>query len=216
MAYCVYSYALAVRGDRADRRLRGHARGATSPSASRSPSAELARRRGRQPAATDELERAKENLKGRLLLSLESTSNRMTRLGKAIDHRHRASSRVRGDRAADRRGHGERGGGARGRAPRTREALRRPGSADESRFGTPSRRVNPALAAQRPDDVALYGADGKVGRAARAGARRGRARGRRRASRPGLTGCRRRDRLHAPGCRASRTSRRVWPQACPS
>jgi predicted Zn-dependent peptidase len=32
---------------------------------------------------TDELERAKENLKGRLLLSLESTANRMTRLGKA-------------------------------------------------------------------------------------------------------------------------------------
>jgi predicted Zn-dependent peptidase len=32
----------------------------------------------------EELERAKENLKGRLLLSLESTSNRMTRLGKAL------------------------------------------------------------------------------------------------------------------------------------
>ncbi len=32
---------------------------------------------------TDELERAKENLKGRLLLSLESTSHRMTRLGRA-------------------------------------------------------------------------------------------------------------------------------------
>ncbi|HET7745521.1 MAG TPA: pitrilysin family protein [Gaiellaceae bacterium] len=32
---------------------------------------------------TDELARAKENLKGRLLLSLESTSTRMTRLGKA-------------------------------------------------------------------------------------------------------------------------------------
>jgi predicted Zn-dependent peptidase len=31
----------------------------------------------------DELDRAKENLKGRLLLSLESTSSRMTRLGKA-------------------------------------------------------------------------------------------------------------------------------------
>jgi predicted Zn-dependent peptidase len=31
----------------------------------------------------EELARAKENLKGRLLLSLESTSNRMTRLGKA-------------------------------------------------------------------------------------------------------------------------------------
>ena len=33
---------------------------------------------------TGELERAKDNLKGRLLLSLESTSARMTRLGKAI------------------------------------------------------------------------------------------------------------------------------------
>jgi predicted Zn-dependent peptidase len=31
-----------------------------------------------------ELERAKENLEGRMLLSLESTSNRMTRLGKAL------------------------------------------------------------------------------------------------------------------------------------
>ena len=31
-----------------------------------------------------ELERAKENLKGRLLLSLESTSNRMTRLGRSL------------------------------------------------------------------------------------------------------------------------------------
>jgi predicted Zn-dependent peptidase len=31
-----------------------------------------------------ELERAQENLKGRLLLSLESTSNRMSRLGKAL------------------------------------------------------------------------------------------------------------------------------------
>jgi predicted Zn-dependent peptidase len=33
---------------------------------------------------SDELERAKENLKGRLLLSLESTSNRMSRLGKSL------------------------------------------------------------------------------------------------------------------------------------
>ena len=31
----------------------------------------------------DELARAKENLKGRILLSLESTSTRMTRLGKS-------------------------------------------------------------------------------------------------------------------------------------
>jgi predicted Zn-dependent peptidase len=33
---------------------------------------------------TGELERAKENLKGRILLSLESTSNRMSRLGKSV------------------------------------------------------------------------------------------------------------------------------------
>ena len=32
----------------------------------------------------DELERAKENLKGRLMLSMESTSNRMSRLGKSL------------------------------------------------------------------------------------------------------------------------------------
>jgi predicted Zn-dependent peptidase len=32
----------------------------------------------------DELERAKENLKGRIMLSLESTSNRMSRLGKSL------------------------------------------------------------------------------------------------------------------------------------
>ena len=33
---------------------------------------------------TGELERAKENMKGRMLLSMESTSNRMSRLGKAL------------------------------------------------------------------------------------------------------------------------------------
>ena len=32
----------------------------------------------------DELQRAKENLKGRILLSMESTSNRMSRLGKSL------------------------------------------------------------------------------------------------------------------------------------
>ena len=32
----------------------------------------------------DEVERAKENLKGRIMLSMESTSNRMSRLGKAV------------------------------------------------------------------------------------------------------------------------------------
>jgi predicted Zn-dependent peptidase len=33
---------------------------------------------------TGELERAKESLKGRIMLSMESTSNRMTRLGKSV------------------------------------------------------------------------------------------------------------------------------------
>jgi predicted Zn-dependent peptidase len=33
---------------------------------------------------TDELARAKENLKGRIMLSMENTSNRMSRLGKSL------------------------------------------------------------------------------------------------------------------------------------
>jgi len=41
---------------------------------------ELARLR-REPASAEELSRAKENLKGRVLLSLESTGARMSRLG---------------------------------------------------------------------------------------------------------------------------------------
>lgn len=38
----------------------------------------------RQPATADELARAKENLKGRVVLSLESTGSRMNRLGSAL------------------------------------------------------------------------------------------------------------------------------------
>jgi predicted Zn-dependent peptidase len=45
--------------------------------------AELDRLR-EQPATDAELERSKENVKGRLVLSLESTSARMTRLGSSI------------------------------------------------------------------------------------------------------------------------------------
>lgn len=37
-----------------------------------------------EPVPPDELERAKQHLKGRLLLGLESTNSRMTRLGKAV------------------------------------------------------------------------------------------------------------------------------------
>ena len=41
-------------------------------------------RMGQGEFADDELQRSKENLKGRIMLSMESTSNRMTRLGKSI------------------------------------------------------------------------------------------------------------------------------------
>jgi predicted Zn-dependent peptidase len=37
-----------------------------------------------EPVPTDELQRAKEHLKGRMILGLESTSSRMTRLGKGV------------------------------------------------------------------------------------------------------------------------------------
>jgi predicted Zn-dependent peptidase len=38
----------------------------------------------KEPVPEDELQRAKEHLKGRMILGLESTSSRMTRLGKAV------------------------------------------------------------------------------------------------------------------------------------
>jgi predicted Zn-dependent peptidase len=37
-----------------------------------------------EPVPAEELQRAKEHLKGRMILGLESTSSRMTRLGKAV------------------------------------------------------------------------------------------------------------------------------------
>ena len=49
-----------------------------------------------------ELERAKESLKGRITLSMESTSNRMSRLGKSLSRRHRAAH-PRPDHRRDRR-----------------------------------------------------------------------------------------------------------------
>jgi predicted Zn-dependent peptidase len=41
-------------------------------------------RLGSEPVPEDELQRAKEHLKGRMILGLESTSSRMTRLGKGV------------------------------------------------------------------------------------------------------------------------------------
>jgi predicted Zn-dependent peptidase len=46
--------------------------------------AEELERLQREPATVDELQRAKENLKGRVVLSLESTGSRMNRLGSAV------------------------------------------------------------------------------------------------------------------------------------
>ena len=74
---------LAVHRHRPGRRLRRHARGEPR----RVP---RDRRRASSPtspagtSAPSELERAKENLKGRMMLSMESTSNRMSRLGKSL------------------------------------------------------------------------------------------------------------------------------------
>jgi predicted Zn-dependent peptidase len=41
-------------------------------------------RMGQGEFADDELQRSKENLKGRIMLSMESTSNRASRLGKSV------------------------------------------------------------------------------------------------------------------------------------
>ena len=82
MAYSVYTFASQYTDTRADRLLRRDARGEPR----RLPrDRERADRRGRGgQARKGELERAKENLKGRILLSMESTSNRMSRLGKSL------------------------------------------------------------------------------------------------------------------------------------
>ena len=67
----------------------------------------------------DEIARAKENLKGRIMLSMESTSNRMSRLGQVARHRHRAAV-VRADHR------GDRGGRARGGLRARRVCCSRP------------------------------------------------------------------------------------------
>ena len=71
MAYCVYTLRVAVRGRPARSASTSARARTTSPSASTIAAAELADV-GAGNSAPGELERAKENLKGRLLLSLES------------------------------------------------------------------------------------------------------------------------------------------------
>ena len=83
MAYSVYSFASQYSDSGQVGPLRRHARGEPR----RVPRDRRARARATSPPGTcapGELERAKENLKGRMLLSMESTSNRMSRLGKSL------------------------------------------------------------------------------------------------------------------------------------
>nr|MBA3433531.1 insulinase family protein [Actinomycetota bacterium] len=81
MAYSVYSYASQY-SDAGQIGLYVGTREENLPACLEIAVAELADVAGGN-VRPEELQRAKENLKGRLLLSLESTSNRMTRLGKA-------------------------------------------------------------------------------------------------------------------------------------
>ena len=74
---------LAVHGHRPGRRVRRHARGQPRRARSRSrPSRSPTSPPATSPSASST--RAKENLKGRILISMESTSTRMNRLGKSL------------------------------------------------------------------------------------------------------------------------------------
>ena len=82
MAYSVYSFASQY-SDTGQVGLYVDARGEPRR-VLRDRRARARRHRRRGTCAPGELERAKESLKGRILLSLESTSNRMSRLGKSL------------------------------------------------------------------------------------------------------------------------------------
>ena len=80
-----------------------------------------------------ELERAKRHLKGRLLLAMESTSARMSRLGKSLISGVEILSRR--DLRTDRRGHAGRDGVA-GRGSEAPGTSRRPASGPTRRAST--------------------------------------------------------------------------------
>ena len=110
-----------------------------------------------------ELERAKENLKGRMLLSLESTSNRMSRLGKSLITGYRAAL-ARGARRAGRRGHRRRDRRARRRPAPARPALCRRNRAERGALQGRGAACQPgARRAQSSVKVFLLGRHGKVG-----------------------------------------------------
>ena len=82
LAYSVYSFASAYR-DSGQIGLYVGTRADNLDQAMEVVAGEL-RRLGREPASADELLRAKENLKGRVVLALESTGARMNRLGSEV------------------------------------------------------------------------------------------------------------------------------------
>ena len=82
LAYSVYSFTSAYH-DTGQIGLYVGTRADNLPEAMRVVDGELSRLRS-EPATADELARAKENLKGRVLLALESTGARMSRLGSEI------------------------------------------------------------------------------------------------------------------------------------
>ena len=147
----------------------------TSPPASRS----RASRSPTSPAATcgpSELERAKENLKGRIMLSMESTSNRMSRLGKSLitDTELLSIERIMAEiDAVEPEALAE-----------LAEVLLAPEKLSAAGIGPErgalprSRRAREPGPRQRGVKVALFGRGGKVGAGARAGARGRRARAR--------------------------------------
>jgi predicted Zn-dependent peptidase len=82
LAYAIYTFANGYK-DAGQVGLYLGTRGENLAEALEVVGAEL-RRLGEEPATKDELERAKENLKGRVVLSLESTGARMNRLGSEV------------------------------------------------------------------------------------------------------------------------------------
>ena len=151
---------LPVHRHRSDRHLPRHARGQPRRGARDHGRADRRHRRA-ATSRTASSSRAKENIKGRILLSMESTSTRMNRLGKSLITDSELLSR-RPDRRRDRRG--RRGVGLRAGcgAARTRAALR--GVHRPEPGALPRRaRACDADARARGVKILLNGRRGKVG-----------------------------------------------------
>ena len=159
MAYAVYSFASQY-SDTGSRRLRRDARG--EPRRVPRDRARADRGHRRRQRAPSELERAKENLKGRIMLSMESTSNRMSRLGKSLitDTELLSLDRIIAEIDAVDAGRGRRARGVL-LAP---EQLSAAGiGPSEERFRAAVERVNPGCPPAPRREGRLFGRGGKVG-----------------------------------------------------